>query len=142
MGSNHELDRFFEVSQLIDSTKSLKSSKAGFWYKIGTNIFRDPASQELTPTGSLMVAACIALSSWQSEPKTSAAACAVQLNPDASAVTSDDRLAEGQPKTRPPWTASVQAYKWQEHARVMLGDYFSRSVPSTSVHRFSKSLSR
>ena len=44
-----------------------------------------------------------------------------RVNPDASAVTSDDRLAEGQPKTRPRWTASVQAYKWQEHARVMFG---------------------
>jgi dienelactone hydrolase len=42
MNSNHELDRFFEVLQLTDSTKSLKSSKAskaGSRYKIGTKYF-------------------------------------------------------------------------------------------------------
>jgi hypothetical protein len=41
--SNHELDMFFEVSQLIDSKKSWKSPKApkaGIWYKIGTKSFR------------------------------------------------------------------------------------------------------
>lgn len=42
MDSNPELDRFFEVSELIDSKKSLtssKASKAGIWYKIGTKSF-------------------------------------------------------------------------------------------------------
>ncbi len=42
MDSNHELDRFFEVLQLTDSTKSLKSSKASkarSRYKIGTKCF-------------------------------------------------------------------------------------------------------
>jgi len=39
MGSNHELDGFLEVLQLIDSKKSLKSSKASkveYRHKIGT----------------------------------------------------------------------------------------------------------
>ena len=49
MDSNHELDRFFDVSQLIDSTKlykSSKASKAGTRYKIGTNYFLNEIGME------------------------------------------------------------------------------------------------
>jgi hypothetical protein len=48
MDSNHELENFL-ISQRADSKKSLKSSKAGLWYKIGTICIRNLGTYWLPP---------------------------------------------------------------------------------------------